>query len=84
MQFENLEATYLEYILDISPNVNFEVHGNLCNKDPPSRTYLVSTGKASIPHSPDVQIASARCFCSLLVAFPNYQTKKKDDLTVQI
>lgn len=60
MQFENLEATYLEYILDISPNVDFEVHGYLCNKDPPSSTYLVSTGKASTPHSPDFQIASAR------------------------
>lgn len=77
MQFENLEATYLEYILDISPNVDFEVHGNLCNKDPPSSTYLVSTGKASKLHLQG-------CFCALLVTFPNYQTEKRDDLTVQI
>lgn len=77
MQFENLEATYLEYILDISPNVDFEVHGNLCNKDPPSSTYLVSTGKASIPHSPDFQIASARVLLCASRGIPELSNREE-------
>ena len=52
--------TYVEYILQISTNVELEGHVNLCIKDPPSNTYLVSTGKASILHSHNDQIASTR------------------------
>ena len=51
---------YLEYILQISTNVELEGHGNMCIKDPPSNAYLVSTRKASFPQSPNVQIASTR------------------------
>ena len=37
--------TYVEYILQISSNVELEGHVKLCIKDPQSNTYLVSTGK---------------------------------------
>ena len=46
--------------LNIIYNDELEDHGNLCIKDPLSNTSVVSTGKASIPHSLNVQIASAR------------------------
>ena len=36
--------TYVEYILQISSNVELEDHVHLCIKDPQSYTYLVSTG----------------------------------------
>ena len=77
MKFENMEITYLEYILQIhvSPNVDLKGHGNLCIKNPPSNTYmymyLISTGKASIPHSPDVKIASAGLLLCTFLAFQN-------------
>lgn len=54
MQFENLEVMYFEYILDILLNVNFEVYGNLCNKDLLFRIYLVLIGKVLILYLFDV------------------------------
>ena len=53
-----LEMTSVEYILQISSNV--ELEGHVSFKDQPSNIYLVSTDKASILHSPNVQIASTR------------------------
>lgn len=45
---------YFEYILDILLNVNFEVYGNLCNKDLLFRIYLVLIGKVLILYLFDV------------------------------
>lgn len=58
--FENLVITYLECNLQILPKVDLEGDANLCIKNQPSNTHVVSVDKTSIPHLPNVQISSAR------------------------